>query len=174
MGLIDVDFSQSEIDQYLWALADTPSRIASASRIIPPAGLFLKPDEEGWSANDTLAHLRSCADFWGKSIREMISQDHPTLRYVSPRTWIRKKDYPDQEFEKNLGAFRVQRTELLAALTVLALGDWSRGATFTGTTRGREQTVMSYVIRMSQHEAEHCIQIEALVERLLDQMDGAP
>ncbi len=43
--------------------------------------------------------------------------------------------------------------------------DWLRGATFTGTTKGREQTVLSYAQRMVQHEIEHCEQIEKLLEQ---------
>jgi len=94
----------------------------------------------------------------------MIAQDHPTLRYVSPRTWIRKTDYLELEFHQSLVAFTRQREELVKSLEPLAITDWSRGATFTGTTKGREQTVLSYAQRMTQHENEHCEQIEALLK----------
>jgi hypothetical protein len=73
----------------------------------------------------------------------MIAQDHPTLRYISPRTWIRKKDYPEQEFRISLEAFAKQREELLGILRRLRTEDWSRGATVTATRKGREQTVLS-------------------------------
>ena len=41
----------------------------------------------------------------------MITQDHPTLRYVSPRTWIRKTGYPELEFYQSLQFFSRQREE---------------------------------------------------------------
>ena len=45
----------------------------------------------------------------------------------------------------------------------IGLADWSRGATFSGTTRGREQTILSYARRIVEHEREHREQIEATV-----------
>jgi len=32
---------------------------------------------------------------------------------------------------------------------MLKIEDWSRGATFTGTVRGREQTILSYAQRIA-------------------------
>ena len=92
--------TSAEIEQCLKLLAETPRRIASASNGLENTRLHFRPDEETWSVNDILAHLRSCADVWGKSIMAMIAQDRPTLRYVSPRTWIRKTDYPELDFER--------------------------------------------------------------------------
>ena len=73
-----------------------------------------------------------------------------------------KKNYPEQDFHVSLAAFTKQRNELLEALKALKNNDWSRGATFTATTRGREQSVLSYAQRIVQHENEHCAQIEGL------------
>ncbi len=51
--------------------------------------------EEDWSAKDILAHLRTCADVWGKHIVIMMMQDHPTLRYISPERGSGKQITPD-------------------------------------------------------------------------------
>ena len=109
----------SEIEQVLELLEATPHHLASLSRDVDSSRLHFKPDEDTWSANEILAHLRACADTWGKSILKMIAQDHPTIRYVSPRTWIRKTDYPQQEFHSSLEAYTHQRNELLKALRAL-------------------------------------------------------
>ena len=156
----------AEIEKTLKSLAATPHRLKTLSKGLDKTQLHFWSDEEPWSVNDILAHLRACADVWGKSILTMISQEHPTLRYVSPRTWMRKTNYPEQEFHASLEAFTRQRNELLEALKALTNPDWSRGATFTGTTKGREQTVLSYAQRIAQHENEHCIQIEALLKEI--------
>jgi hypothetical protein len=153
----------TDTERLLELLAATPRRLASLSRGLVEGRLSCKPDETAWSANDILAHLRACADVWGKSILAMIARDHPTLRYVSPRTWIRKTNYAAQDFHGSLHAFTQQRTELLQALQALKPADWSRGATFTATTRGREQTILRYVQRMTDHEHEHVQQLEALL-----------
>jgi hypothetical protein len=94
----------------------------------------------------------------------MITRDQPKLRYISPRGWIRKTDYLELDFQGSLKAFTDQRRELLKGLKDLAMNDWLRSATFTGTTRGREQTVFSYACRMAEHENQHCGQIEAVLK----------
>ena len=133
--LLEVGVTESEVEQLLEQLAETPNRIASLSRGVENKRLHFRGDADAWSANDILAHLRACADVWGKAIAAMLAQDHPTLRYVSPRTWIRKTNYPKLEFRPSLEAFASQCNELLKQLNALALEDWSREATFTGTTR---------------------------------------
>jgi hypothetical protein len=159
-----MEATEPEIEQLLERLAMTPHRLASISRGIDDERLHFKPDETAWSANDILAHLRAGADVWGKSVLAMIAQDHPTLRYVSPRTWIRKTNYPQQGFHESLQAYTRQRNELLEALRALDITGWSRGATFTATIKGREHTVLSYVHRIADHEREHSEQLEALLK----------
>jgi hypothetical protein len=46
----------------------------------------------------------------------------------------------------------------------LEIKDWSRTATFTTITKGREQTVFSYACRIAEHEHKHCDQIEAVLK----------
>jgi len=156
--------SPTEIERVLKLLAATPRRIASLNRNIETSKLYFRPHPDAWSANDILAHLRACADVWGKSILDMISLEHPELRYVSPRSWIRKTDYPELEFQGSLKAFTDQRRELLKTLKGLERKDWSRPAIFTGTTKGREQTVLSYACRIAEHEDKHCGQMEAVLK----------
>lgn len=153
-----------DIQTWLTTLEATPRRIATAADGLENARLHFKLDKNDWSANDLLAHLRACADVWGGSMAQMIAQDHPTLRYVSPRTWIRKTNYPTLEFHPSLLAFTAQRETLVRSLKTLSIPDWSRGAAFTGTTLGREETVFRYARRMALHELTHCEQMEALLK----------
>ena len=94
----------------------------------------------------------------------MIAQHHPTLRYVSPRPWIKKTNYLEQELHRSLKAFTKQRLELIELLKSLNPKDWSRGAKFTATIKGKEHTVLSYAQRIVQHESEHCIQLKNLLQ----------
>jgi len=153
-----------EIDQLLILLEETPRRLVAMASGFENTHLHNKPDQDTWSVNDILAHLRACADVWGKSILTMIAQNHPALRYVSPRTWMRKTNYHTQEFHASLQIFANQRQDLLQALKMLNIEEWSRGATFTGTVRGREQTIFSYVQRIVDHETAHLEQIESLLK----------
>jgi len=93
----------------------------------------------------------------------MLNQESPKLRYVSPRTWIRKTDYPNQGFHDSFRAFSQQRSDLLRVLKSLPPEGWARGATFTGTVTGRKQTVFSYALRLADHETLHLGQIERVL-----------
>lgn len=144
-------------------LKATPSRIAALTKSLHDDQLTLKPSEDSWSANDVLAHLRACADVWGGSIMKMLTQDRPTFRYVSPRAWIRKTNYPDLKFGVSFVAYTNQRKNLLTVLLTLHQEDWLRGASVKAATKIRKETVLSYGHRMAHHEAGHCEQIERIL-----------
>jgi len=150
------------IEQMLAMLADTPSRIAGLTTGLAPAQLRTPPDPDQWSANDVLAHLRSCADVWGNYIAVILAQDAPTYRAVNPTTWIKSTDYPEQEFRPSLQAFAAQRTDLLAVLEQLSPEDWSRTATVTGSGKPRVRTLYTYGQWLANHERSHMKQIERI------------
>jgi hypothetical protein len=154
------------IEQVLTMLPETPPRIAALTAGLGSDQLHATPNDGGWSANEVLAHLRACADVWGNCIVAMVSQDTPTLRAVDPRTWIRKTDYLEQEFQPSLQAFATQRTDLLAVLKPLAPEGWSRAATVTGAGKVLERTVLSYAQWLARHERPHLKQIQRIVNTM--------
>jgi hypothetical protein len=154
------------IEQALTLLAQKPPRIGAMTAGLVRAQLHTALSAGEWSANDALAHLRSCADVWGRCIAEIIARDKPTLRAIDPRTWIKQTDYLDQEFLPSLGAFATQRTDLLAVLEALTPEDWSRSATLTGAGKPLQRTVVSYTQRMARHEWPHVKQIQRIVSTL--------
>lgn len=154
---------ETEIELALTLLAGTPRQITRIAHGHDDQQLHRKPAPEAWSARDIVAHLRACAEVWGRSIERMIKEDHPTIRYVSPRGWIKKTDYLDQGFRVSLRAFSESRTELLDTLRTLNPAGWSRRATFTGTTLGRDATVLIYARRIADHEVKHLEQLRRTV-----------
>jgi hypothetical protein len=154
-----------DISQILALLTQGPYRIEQATHNIEVTRLNLQSEAEPWSVNNILAHLRACADMWGASIRAMLTQDNPTKRYISPRSWMKKPKYAAQPFDAALASFTQERQELVKTLTTLNQTDWLRPGTFTGTSpRQRHQTVFSYAQRMVNHEQPHLNQIEALLQ----------
>ena len=147
------------IEQVLTLLAEAPPRISALTDGLSPAQLRTAPNPGEWSANDILAHLRSCSDMWGDCIATILAEDRPTIRAVNPRTWIKKTGYPDLEFRPSLRAFTTQRADLLAVLKALPPEGWSRSATVTGAGKPLERTVMSYVDWLASHERTHVKQI---------------
>jgi hypothetical protein len=156
--------AESEIRAVLTALSETPKQIARIARGRSDRQLHRKPSAEAWSAQEIVAHLRACAEVWGRTIERMVAEDDPTIRYVSPRGWIKKTDYLQQSFRESLAAFSERRVTLVETLGGLDAIDWSRGAKFTGTTLGREATVLDYARRIADHEAPHLGQLQRTVE----------
>lgn len=154
-----------EIELVLELLASTPKQIARIARGHDDRQLHRQPATDAWSARDIVAHLRACAEVWGGSIHRMIEEDHPTIRYVSPRGWIKKTGYLDQEFRVSLRALTDARTALLDTLSRLGTAGWSRRATFTGTTLGRNATVLIYARRIADHEVHHLDQLRRTLAR---------
>ena len=96
----------SEIRAVLTLLSETPKKIAQIAQGLSEQRLHRRPEVDAWSAQEIVAHLRACAEVWGRSIDRMLAEDHPTIRYVSPRGWIKKTDYLQQNFHETLRHFR--------------------------------------------------------------------
>ncbi|MBK6457620.1 MAG: DinB family protein [Gemmatimonadetes bacterium] len=146
-------------ERVLSTLAATPPLIARIVDGYDRGQLHQTPAPNVWSVRDIVAHLRACAVVWGRSMERMIGEDHPTIRYVSPRGWIKRSDFLSQDFEILLAAFTAERTALLEALRPLDAPGWRRGAAFTGTSLGKQATVLSYAQRMADHEVGHIEQL---------------
>jgi hypothetical protein len=158
--------SSLTIEQVLTLLTETPPRIAALTSGLKPAQLYAASSQGEWSANDVLAHLRSCADVWGSCIEVILDQEIPTIRAINPRTWIKKTDYLELKFQLSLHIFATQRAELLAVLEPLAPEDWLLAATVTGGGKPRKQTVHNYARRLALHERTHVNQIKRIVNTI--------
>jgi hypothetical protein len=154
------------VEQILTGLAEGPPRIAEHTAGLTKTQLHAAPGPGEWSANEVLAHLRSCADVWGDCIATILQQDQPVIRAVNPRTWIERTDYPEQEFRLSLQAFAAQRTALLRVLDPLSPEGWSRSATVTGAGKALERTVYSYAAWMAEHERPHLKLIKRIASAL--------
>jgi hypothetical protein len=154
------------IEQILSLLGQAPYRIAAITAGATAVQLRTAPAQDEWSANEVLAHLRSCADVWGDGITLILAQNKPTIRAVNPRTWINSTNYLELEFQPSLQAYITQRTELMAVLESLAPESWYRSATITGVGKVIEWTVFSYAERMAIHERPHIKQIERTVSAM--------
>jgi hypothetical protein len=154
------------IEQILSMLAEAPRHLADLSGGLPPAHLLTPPEPGEWSARDVLAHLRACADMWGKYMAVMLSEDKPTFKAVNPTTWIKQTNYREQEFQPSLQAFTAQRADLLAMLKPLAPEAWTRTAMVMGAGKPRERNVYSYALWLANHERSHIKQIERIANAL--------
>lgn len=156
------------VEQILSILRDTPERLRGLTSNLTEARLRAAPEPGQWSVTEIAAHLRSCADVWGEAIETIAATDHPTIRAVSPTTWVESTDYRELAFVSSLQAFRQQRDQLLALLEQLPDQSWLRSATVVGGGRPLELTVHSYADRLARHERTHWRQVAKTVGALLD------
>jgi hypothetical protein len=150
----------SEIEKYLRILSETPQQIAQAAKGLQEARLQFKSDSKSWSANDILAHLRSCADLWTHSIYAMLAENEPMFSDINERKWAKVTRYDELLFAESFQAFSLQRKNLLHVLKALPLESWERSAIIFE----RKHTVFTQTRRMAKHEQEHVQQIEALLK----------
>jgi DinB family protein len=146
-------------EQILSVLRETPDRLSSLTADLTESSLHAAPEPGEWSVAEIVAHLRSCADVWGRAIETITVTDHPTIRAVSPTTWIKSTDYRELAFASSLDAFSKQRDQLLALLVDLPDQGWSRSATVLGGGRPLELTVHSYASRLARHDRTHWRQL---------------
>jgi len=155
-----IEIHSIAIEHVLELLAEAPRRIALATKGLTETRLSLRTEAEPWSVDDILAHLRASADVREKFIHVLLTQNHPTLRYISPRSYIRKTNYLELPFSESFPVYKKQRKELLKTLGALSIQDWSRSAVI----KERYETVFNYVLYLTQHETAHCEQIEELLK----------
>ncbi len=144
-------------------LSAQPGQIAAMTAGLSESELRTVPEPGEWSCVEILGHLRACGDVWGGYVDRMLNEDHPAFRYLSPRTWIRKTDYNQQDFASSFKAFNGQRDKLLAVLTALKPQAWQRGATVKTANRTYERTVHYYAHNLANHEGIHLPQIAKTV-----------
>ena len=155
------------IDEIMAILPETPRRIRAVADALTPAQLAAAPEADAWSIGEILAHLRASQDVLGRSILRILAEEKPAWRRLSPRTYMRKTDYPNWEFSLALEAFTTQRAELLDVVASLAPAAWDRTAIVTekpGETR--ERSARFYGDWLAGHEVVHCQQIDSTAERV--------
>ena len=142
-------------DDILALLRENPARMIELTAGLTPAQLRTPPEPDAWSLTDNLAHLRACADVWGDCIATMLAEEHPTIRAINPRGWIKRTNYRDLEFAPSFAAFTTQREALLTTLEVLSPEQWQRSATITGAGAPLTRDVHFYAQWLANHERTH-------------------
>ena len=150
----------SDVERYLAVLSETVSRLEQAVNGRDEARLQFKADKTAWSANEILAHLRSCADLWTHSIYAMLAENEPTFSDINERKWAKVTKYAELPFRESFQAFSLQRQNLLRVLKALPFEAWERSAIIFE----RKHTIFTQTRRMAKHEMAHLEQIENLLK----------
>ncbi len=121
--------------------------------------------QDEWSPNLILAHLRACQGVWGDvRVLGMLTEDHPTMRAVNPKTWLAQTDYCEMTFSESLELFTVQRQLFAGTVADLSRNQWMRGGTFTGGGKPRQYTIHTEADALVRHERSHIKRIKQLCD----------
>jgi hypothetical protein len=142
-------------------LAATPGWIAAVATGRSPEDLAATPSEDEWSAVAVLAHLRASDDILSPRLTAMLVREDPSLPAFDDRRWGEVMGYADADFQELLAALTFRRAELVRVLRRLAPGDWQRAGHHEAHGR---ITLLDTLRHLVEHEAEHCRQLEMLLD----------
>ena len=155
------------VDEIMKTLRTTVPRLDALTEGVAPARLQASPAPDAWSVNDVLAHLRACNDVLGGAARRIVTEDHPSWRAMSPRTWQRRSGYHGWTFGRAFDAFAEGRAELLVVLVPMAENAWERTAAVTVPPgQVHERSVRYYGDWLADHERTHLRSLPAIIERI--------
>lgn len=151
----------SGADELVEQLAATPGRLASTTAGLTPEALAATPKDGEWSAVAVLAHLRASDDILSPRLIALLVRDEPSLPAFDDRRWEEVMGYAESDFQELLATFTFRRAELVRVLRRLTADDWQRAGLHE--THGRV-TLLELLRHLADHEVEHCLQIESLLE----------
>jgi FMN phosphatase YigB (HAD superfamily) len=123
-----------------------------ASRITS-AGWRLRSSSDGWSAVESLCHLRDAEiEVNLPRLEQFEVQASPSFSAADTDSWAIERDYQSQSPEEALGEFTRARKRLLSHLAALSPEEWSRPArhALLGPT-----TLAEIVSLIAEHERLH-------------------
>lgn len=139
-----------------------PARLTAIAAGLADDVLHEPLEPGGWSARDIVGHLRACQRTWGAYLVRILDEDHPTFRYVSPRSTIRQTDFLTLPYRVSMEGFAADRERFLSRVGALGSGDLHRvGSVKVSGGRIQEHTAFSYAHRMAEHEVDHVQHLEA-------------
>lgn len=139
-------------------LRQTPVALATLLAGVPDAQLEQATD--GWSACQSLTHLRDAQGVLVQRLSLMLAEDNPSLVSLAVFAWADQADAELPSARAIFDAYCAERQDLLARLESLPLAAWWRTGQHEefGTVTIRQQ--VSY---FAAHEPTHMAQISRLV-----------
>jgi uncharacterized damage-inducible protein DinB len=152
--------SNSEGQDGLAVLAQTPGRLKVLLDSTPPEKWRRRPGPDRWSAGEVLAHLADVEIVSGWRIRSILASDGTPLQAFDQNAWAEAFKYAEVEPVESLRTFTAARASLLSLLDRV---DPSR-LTHHGMHAERGRETIAHLIQLNAgHDINHLKQIEALI-----------
>lgn len=142
----------------LQGLRETPRRLAELLREHTERAWRTPRAGGGWTAAETLAHMRAADAIVSPRLMQVAVRDEPFLPAYDERAWEEIADFVRLPVAALVQTFAAQRAELLHALERLPNEAWQRG----GIHELRGPLTMREIAEgIAAHEREHLDQIES-------------
>lgn len=121
--------------------------------------LDFKPAPDKWSVRQIVAHLADAESANVVRLRQVISEDHPTLYPFDQNAWAERTNYQKRKPSQSLDTMRQLRAENYELLKDLPPETFSR----TGThLRRGEMTLLDMLRLFAEHAERHAVQIRSV------------
>ena len=139
------------IDEYGRGVAD----VRAALKGITERELDHRPPD-GWSPREVVQHLADSEMRSAIRLRQLLSEDSPTIQGYDEASYARIFDYASRPVEPALMAFEGARATTAALLETLGDDDWSRAGTHT---ESGPYSVEDWLEIYASHGRDHANQI---------------
>lgn len=137
---------------------DTLEGLTSAPQAIADALRVAGEQSDGWSPAEVVAHLADTEVVTGWRIRQVLSQEEPTIESYDQDAWAAALRYPSRDPEAALRSFAALRTVNVEIMRLMPDDAWERP--FIHREYGR--TSLGALLRhKSDHDLAHLRQIQA-------------
>jgi|SRR5688572_2604831 uncharacterized damage-inducible protein DinB len=120
------------------------------------ARITFRDGGSGWTALETLCHLRDFEKVFLQRARLTVEQDNPALPFPKPDDVAAEGRYNEQDFEAALAEWKSNRATLIGYLKERSDADWERPAAHP--TRG-SLTLFDQLFLTAMHDTVHMEQM---------------
>ncbi len=146
----------SRRDVLIEALEATPRDLTRMAKRLSATEALSRPTEHAWCIADIVAHLADIEVRYMIRLRQIITEDRPTVPSIDPDPAAHDLSRPLTDL---CDTFSARRAETIAFLRSLEQRDWARPLIHTtaGPSRFRDQ-----IQALIDHDSDHLAQIVAL------------
>ena len=138
----------------------TPQTLRALVRGIDAGQARERPDVEGWSIVEVVAHLADIEGHAHERIRRMLAEDKPLIEGIDEQALAREHRYHEWDLSDALHRFEEERAEHVATLEALGPDAWER---LGRHSEFGDITVESLTRLMAFHDAIHLAQVGRIV-----------
>lgn len=154
--MIDSD----DIEQMLDSLQEYPQRLRDIISACDDTMLSRAAADGGWGAVEIFCHLRDIEELIVERVNRILTEDEPFMPSVDETLWPIEREYDSQPPREALAQFASYRSTFVEMLRDLDSAQWHRRGHHADLG---DQTVLWYAQRAHEHDAEHLLQLQALL-----------